>query len=46
MLIAIHCEEHDLVAEHGPRYAVYRKQGPMLVPRLGGRPSGTGTESA
>jgi len=45
MLIAIRFEEHDLVAEHGARYAVYRKQVPMLVPRLGGRPSGTGTES-
>lgn len=46
VLIAIRLEEHDLVAEHGARYAEYRKQVPMLIPRLGGRPSGTGTESA
>lgn len=45
ILIAIRFEEHDLVAEHGARYAEYRKQVPMLVPRLGGRSSGAGTES-
>ena len=46
ILIAIRFEEHDLVAEHGARYAEYRKQVPMLVPRLGGRTSRPGTESA
>jgi len=46
ILIAIRFEEHDLVAEHGARYAEYRKQVPMLVPRLGGRGSRNGTESA
>jgi methanethiol S-methyltransferase len=45
ILIAIRLEEHDLVSEHGARYAEYRRQVPMLVPRLGGRPSGAGTES-
>ena len=39
ILIAIRFEEHDLVSEHGTRYTEYRKQVPMLVPRLGGRPS-------
>ena len=39
ILIAIRLKEHDLVSEHGSRYAEYRKQVPMLVPRLGGRPS-------
>jgi len=46
MLIAIRFEEHDLVSEHGARYAEYRRQVPMLVPRLGGRTSGADTESA
>jgi len=45
ILIAIRFEEHDLVVEHGVRYVEYRKQVPMLVPRLGGRTSRTGTES-
>jgi methanethiol S-methyltransferase len=45
ILIAIRLEEHDLVSEHGTRYADYRKQVPMLVPRLGGRPCSAGTES-
>lgn len=45
ILIAIRFEEHDLVAEHGARYVEYRKQVPMLVPRMSGRPSGAGTES-
>jgi protein-S-isoprenylcysteine O-methyltransferase Ste14 len=45
ILIAIRLEEHDLVCEHGTRYAEYRKQVPMLVPRLGCRPSRAGTES-
>jgi len=46
ILIAIRFEEHDLVGEHGARYAEYRRQVPMLVPRLGARTSGTGAESA
>jgi len=32
ILVAIRLEERDLVAEHGERYASYRKQVPMLVP--------------
>jgi protein-S-isoprenylcysteine O-methyltransferase Ste14 len=46
ILIAIRFEERDLVAEHGARYSEYRKQVPMLVPRLGGRPSGIDSEAA
>jgi len=46
ILIAIRFEEHDLVAEHGARYSEYRKQVPMLVPRLGGGPSGIDSEAA
>jgi len=34
ILIAIHFEERDLVAEH-PEYAGYRERVPMLVPRPG-----------
>jgi protein-S-isoprenylcysteine O-methyltransferase Ste14 len=46
ILIAIRLEERDLVAEHGARYSEYRKQVPMLVPRLGGRSSGIDSEAA
>jgi protein-S-isoprenylcysteine O-methyltransferase Ste14 len=46
ILIAIRFEERDLVAEHGTRYVEYRKQVPMLVPRLSGRSSGIGPETA
>ena len=46
ILIAIRFEEHDLVTEHGVRYSEYRKQVPMLVPRLGGRSSGIDSEAA
>ncbi len=46
ILIAIRFEERDLVAEHGARYSEYRKQVPMLIPRLGGRPSGIDSEAA
>jgi len=45
ILIAIRFEERDLVAEHGARYSEYRKQVPMLVPRLSGHSSGTGPET-
>lgn len=34
ILIGIQLEERDLIAEHGETYAAYRKQVPMLVPRL------------
>lgn len=40
ILIAIQFEERDLVKAHGLDYANYRKQVPMLVPRL--RPYATG----
>ena len=46
ILIAIRFEERDLVDEHGARYIEYRKQVPMLVPRLSGRSSGIGPETA
>jgi protein-S-isoprenylcysteine O-methyltransferase Ste14 len=46
ILIAIRFEERDLVTEHGARYSEYRKQVPMLIPRLGGRPSGIDSEAA
>lgn len=46
ILIAIRFEERDLGSEHGARYSEYRKQVPMLVPRLGGRPSGIDSEAA
>ena len=45
ILIAIRFEERDLVAEHGARYSEYRKQVPMLVPRLSGHSSGAGPET-
>jgi len=32
ILVVIRWEERDLIAEHGERYAVYRRQVPMLVP--------------
>ena len=34
ILIAIQFEERDLVAEHGRRYAEYRRRVPMLIPSL------------
>ena len=46
ILIAIRFEERDLVTEHGARYSEYRRQVPMLIPRLGGRPSGIDSEAA
>ena len=33
VLIAIRLEEQDLLVEHGPRYARYRREVPMLLPR-------------
>lgn len=37
ILIGIRLEERDLVAYYGPRYSEYKKQVPMLVPRVGRR---------
>jgi protein-S-isoprenylcysteine O-methyltransferase Ste14 len=34
ILIAIRWEERDLVDAHGPAYAQYRKEVPMLVPAV------------
>lgn len=34
ILVAIRHEEKDLVAEHGPSYERYRREVPMLIPRL------------
>lgn len=34
ILVAIRLEERDLVEHHGPAYADYRRQVPMLVPAL------------
>jgi len=39
ILIGIQLEERDLVAYYGKRYSEYKKQVPMLVPRVGGRPN-------
>jgi protein-S-isoprenylcysteine O-methyltransferase Ste14 len=39
ILVAIQFEERDLVAAHGPSYAEYRRQVPMLIPRFGRSPS-------
>jgi protein-S-isoprenylcysteine O-methyltransferase Ste14 len=38
ILVAIQLEERDLVAEHGAKYIRYRRQVPMLAPRLRRRP--------
>lgn len=38
ILIAIRYEEQDLVAFHGPEYADYRRQVPMLLPKLAAYP--------
>lgn len=44
ILLAIQLEEKDLIAEHGKRYIDYRKQVPMIIPRLQGRrPADGGT---
>jgi protein-S-isoprenylcysteine O-methyltransferase Ste14 len=42
ILIGIRLEERDLVTAHGARYREYRKLVPMLVPRLGARPTRVG----
>jgi methanethiol S-methyltransferase len=38
ILIAIRYEERDLVEFHGPEYAEYRRQVPMLIPKLASYP--------
>lgn len=43
ILLAIPFEERDLEDVHGRSYAEYRRRVPMLVPRLGGRGSASGT---
>ena len=45
ILVAIQFEERDLMAAH-PEYAEYRKQVPMIVPRVPGRISITGAGMA
>lgn len=47
ILIAIRLEERDLLSIHGPAYSRYRKEVPMLLPRLrfsGNRSAGEGQE--
>ena len=39
IMIGIRLEERDLVTYFGARYSTYKKQVPMLVPRLGSRSS-------
>ncbi len=46
ILIGILLEERDLVTYHGVRYSEYKRQVPMLVPRLRGRRAGKGTQAA
>jgi methanethiol S-methyltransferase len=40
ILIAIQLEERDLVDAFGDRYVSYRRNTPMLIPRLGRQPEG------
>ena len=40
ILIAIQLEERDLVDAFGDRYVAYRRNTPMLIPRLGRQPEG------
>lgn len=46
ILVAIRLEERDLVATFGASYAEYRRQVPMLMPRLFGRESVQGRATA
>jgi len=51
ILVAIWFEERDLLASHGDRYAEYRQNTPMLVPRMrvtppAGKPALPRTEAA
>jgi len=39
ILIAIQLEERDLVAEHGDKYAEYRRRVPMIIPGTKRRPA-------
>ena len=43
ILIAIQFEEHDLVDAFGERYIEYRRNTPMLIPRLTRRRTASGT---
>jgi methanethiol S-methyltransferase len=36
ILVAIQFEERDLITIHGDRYARYRREVPMLIPRVAG----------
>ncbi|MNP20787.1 hypothetical protein D3C76_1133770 [compost metagenome] len=45
ILAAIQLEERDLLREH-PEYADYRRQVPMLLPRVGGRNKAEGGREA
>ena len=42
ILIAIQLEERDLIEAFGDRYATYRRDTPMLIPRLGRRRASAG----
>jgi methanethiol S-methyltransferase len=46
ILIAIQLEERDLVAAFGERYIDYRRNTPMLIPRLGRRRRAAPTKAA
>lgn len=46
ILIAIQLEERNLIDEHGQRYVEYKRQVPMLVPRLTKARVTQGTENA
>lgn len=46
ILIAIQLEERDLLRFHGEDYAAYRRQVPMLIPRVFGRGRPAPAESA
>jgi len=45
ILVAIQLEERDLVDVHGPSYAEYRRNVPMLIPRSPKLPDGLGART-